>query len=71
VLDQARKERINQLSGSNQYSTNQLLQAYISNNPLDSLIAKDQANLQNLASRIAVYNHFKDQKQSGKTSLST
>ena len=33
TLEEARQERINQVSGTNQHSLNQLWQAYLSNNP--------------------------------------
>jgi len=64
VLKHARQERINQLTGSNQNSILQLLQAYLNNKENDPLLIKDQETLDALAKRIAVIHHFNRQKQS-------
>ena len=63
ILEQARQERINQLTGSNQYSILQLLQAYQDNKDNDPLLVKDNNNLVLLAKRIAVLSHFNELKQ--------
>ncbi|MGB4843792.1 MAG: hypothetical protein WBP16_04955, partial [Ferruginibacter sp.] len=65
VMLAARKERINQLTGSNQNAVLQLLQAYQTNKENDPLLIKDQETLNALARRIAVIHHFHQQKQSG------
>lgn len=62
IMQHARQERINQLTGSNQNSVLQLLQAYQSNKENDVLMMKDYSNLTNLAKRIAVLKHFQLQK---------
>jgi len=59
----ARKERINQLTGSNQNSILQLLKAYLDNKKDDLLIIKDEENLISLAKRIAVLKHLNSKKQ--------
>ncbi len=55
------KERINQLTGSNQHATLQLLQAYITNKPGDPLISKDQTNLQTIAMQIATLQKLQEE----------
>jgi hypothetical protein len=55
------QERMNQLTGSNNFTTNQLLQAYETGNAENELVKRDHANLLTLAKRIAVINHFKAQ----------
>ena len=69
TMNQAWKERKNQLSGSNQYSINHLLQAYESGNIRNELIQKDRSNLETLAKRIAVIKYFHQLKQQGCTTL--
>lgn len=71
IMQYARKERINQLTGSNQNSILQLMQAYLANNKNDALLLMDKTNLISLAKKIAVLNHFQIQKQNGTTSLSS
>ena len=61
IMQYAWKERINQLTGSNQNSILQLLQAYQDNKENDPLLLTDRDNLISLAKRIAVLNHFKQQ----------
>ena len=70
IMEEAFKERINQVSGTNNHSLNQLWQAYLSNKPDNPLLQKDNPNLIAVAKRLAVLNHFKIQKQNGVTSLS-
>lgn len=62
IMQHAWKERINQLTGSNQNSILQLLQAYQENKENDPLLLKDQDNLSSLAKRIRVLKHFQQQK---------
>lgn len=69
TMQQAWQERISQLSGTNQHSLNQIWDAYLQGNENNELVIKDKPNLFSLAKRIAVYNHFQHQKQSGKTSF--
>lgn len=71
IFEEALKERINQVSGTNNHSLNQLWQAYLSNNPEHQLLQKDKPNLIALAKRWAVINHFKTQKYKGFTALSS
>ncbi len=59
IMELARLERMNQLTGSNQNSILQLLQAYLNNRENDPVLLKDKANLIILAKRIGVQNHFK------------
>ena len=69
ALEEARRHRMNQLTGSNQYSVNQLLQAYESGNDQNEWIQKDQPNLIALAKRFAVFQYFYQCQQSGITKL--
>lgn len=61
VMQDAWKERINQITGTNQHSLNQLWDAYLNGNEKNELLIKDKSNLINLAKRIAVYKHFQSQ----------
>ena len=70
IMEDALQERINQVSGTNNHSLNQLWQAYLSNKPGDELLQKDNSNLMLVAKRLDVLDHFKIQKQNGATSLS-
>ena len=65
------KERINQLTGTNQFSLSQLWNAYLQGNQNNELLVKDKPILIALAQRIAVLNHFQIQKQNGTTSMSS
>lgn len=69
VMQQAWKERINQVSGTNQHSLNQLWQAYLTGDPNNELAKKDQPNLITLAKRLAVIKQFQQLKQNGKSKL--
>jgi len=62
TMQQAWHERINQLSGTNQHSLNQVWDAYLQGNENNELVAKDKPNLLDLAKRIAVLKHFQTQK---------
>jgi hypothetical protein len=64
AMQDARKERINQLIGTNQHSLNQLWDAYLNGKENNELLIKDKSNLINLAKRIAVFKHFQQQKLS-------
>lgn len=70
ILAHAWQQRIDQLTGSNQHSILQLLQAYQDNRENDPLLFKDKENFICLAKRIAVLNHFQQLKQTGTSSLS-
>lgn len=61
IMQDAWKERINQLSGTNQHSLNQLWDAYLHGDEKNELLIKDKSNLINLAKRIAVMKHFQKQ----------
>lgn len=58
ILQQARTQRIRQVSGTNQYSLDQLWQAYLTNDTNNELIERDYPNLIAFAKRLAVINHF-------------
>ncbi len=62
TIQQAWKERINQVSGTNQHSMDQLWQAYLTGDSNNELIKRDNHNLIALAKRIAVINHFHNLK---------
>ena len=64
TMQDAWAERINQLTGTNQHSLNQLWDAYLGGNKENPLIQNDKPNLINLAKRIAVMKHFQKQKLS-------
>ena len=69
TMQQAWKERIYQVSGTNQHSLNELWEAYLNGNSNNELVVKDKSNLLALAKKIAVINHFHSLKQSGKSNL--
>jgi hypothetical protein len=69
VIKQAVQERINQVSGTNKHSLNELWKAYLSNDPAHPLIQRDQPNRIALAKRIAVIKHFHSLKRSGSKEL--
>jgi hypothetical protein len=62
TMQNARKERINQISGSNQHSLTELWQAYLTGDRNNELVLKDNPNLIALAKRIAVIKHFHNLK---------
>lgn len=64
TMQQAWQERINQLSGTNQHSLNQIWDAYLQGNENNELVVKDKPNLLDLAKRIAVLKHFQTKKHS-------
>ena len=61
-LQQAWKERINQVAGTNQHSNDLLWQAYLTYDPDNELVKKDKPNFIALAKRIRVINHFQTLK---------
>ncbi len=65
MMQHAWQERINQLTGSNQNSILQMLQAYHANKEKDPLLLKDRVNLISLAQRITVLKYFQQNQQSG------
>ena len=64
TMQDAWAERINQLTGTNQHSLNQLWDAYLHGNENNELLVKDRPNLIILAKRIAVLKYFQKQKLS-------
>lgn len=62
VMQQTWKERINQVSGTNQHSLTELWQGYLTNDPNNQLVQKDKPNFIALAKRIAVIIHFNNLK---------
>jgi hypothetical protein len=54
----AHAERIVQVAGTNQYSLNQLWQAYLSGNPENKMVIQDKPNLECLAKRFSVLNYL-------------
>ena len=62
TLQNARSERINQVSGTNQHSLTELWQAYLTSDPNNEVVIKDKPNLIALAKRIAVIKHFHNLK---------
>ena len=62
-IQQAWKERINQVSGTNQHSLGQIWQAYLTGDANNKLILMDRQNLESIAKRFAVLNYFKDDQQ--------
>ena len=62
TLQNARSERINQVSGTNQHSLIQLWQAYLTGDPNNELVLQDKPNLIALAKRIAVIKHLHNLK---------
>lgn len=65
IMQQAWKERINHVSGTNQHSIIELWKAYLTGDPASPLLQKDKPNLIDLAKRIAVINYLHHLKQSG------
>ena len=70
TMQNALAERIDQLTGTNQYSLGQLWDAYLQGNEKNELVVKDKPNLIALAKRIAVLKHFQHQQRLGTKSLS-
>ena len=62
TLQNARNERVNQVSGTNQHSLNDLWQAYLKNDSNNPLLLNDKPNLIALAKKIAVIKHFHNLK---------
>lgn len=62
ALQQAWKERINQVSGTNQHSNDLLWQAYLTYDPDNDLVKKDKPNFIALSKRIRVIHHFQTLK---------
>ena len=62
IIQNARNERINQISGTNQHSLTELWQAYLTGDRNNELVLKDNPNVVALAKRIAVINHFHNLK---------
>lgn len=69
LMQAARTERINQVSGTNQHSLSQLWDAYLQGKEDNILLTRDKPNLINLAMRIAVFKHFRQLKQDGVKTL--
>ena len=69
LIQDAWSERHHRLTGSNDYKTLKLMQAYEAGDRQHPLIQADWPNLVTLAKRIAVAKHFFQLKQSGATAL--
>jgi hypothetical protein len=63
TMKEAIRRRINQLSGSNEYTHSQLWQHYTDGQWDSEIIQKDSDNLINLARRLAVLNYLEQLKQ--------
>lgn len=61
-MQNAWHQRIEQVSGTNQQSLNDLWQAYLTGDPKNEFVVKDKPNLIVLAKRLAVINHFHNLK---------
>jgi hypothetical protein len=57
-MQNARNDRINQVSGTNQHSLIELWQAYHTGDSNNELVLKDNPDLIAFAKRIAVIKHF-------------
>ena len=62
-MQQEWKERINQVSGTNQHSLGLLWQAYLTGDANNKLVLLDRNNLERIAKRFAVLNHFREKLQ--------
>lgn len=62
TMQQARQERISQVTGTNQHSINLIWEAYLTNDPNNQHVQKDKTNVIALAKRFAVLNHFNNLK---------
>jgi len=62
TMQNARNERINQVSGTNQHSLIELWQAYLTADSNNELVLKDNPNVIALGKRIAVIKHFHNLK---------
>ncbi|HEY5405905.1 MAG TPA: hypothetical protein VIJ92_02410 [Ginsengibacter sp.] len=69
VKQEAWQRRINQLTGSNENSENQLLEAYQTGDINNILVMKDEENLIVLAKRVAVFNYLKKLQQEGRLNV--
>ena len=69
TMQQARQERISQVTGTNQHSINLIWEAYLTNDSNNSLAIKDKPNLIAIAKRMEVLKHFQQQKQLGTITL--
>jgi hypothetical protein len=66
VINQAKQERISQVTGTNQYSIIELWKAYLADDPNNELILNDKPNVIAIAKRLAVLNHFQTLKNQSK-----
>lgn len=69
VKQEAIQRRINQLSGSNEASENNLWTAYMKNDFANEIIIRDETNLIALAKRVAVSKYFQQLKAKGETCI--
>ncbi|HEV7737469.1 MAG TPA: hypothetical protein VGO47_08890 [Chlamydiales bacterium] len=67
TIQEAWQERISQVTGTNQHSIIELWKAYLTGDPQNDLVQKDEPNRAALAKRIQVLKHFQQLKQSGST----
>jgi hypothetical protein len=69
VKQEAWQRRINQLTGSNENSENQLLEAYHTGDKNNVLVIQDEENFIALAKRVAVFDYLKKLQQEGKLNV--
>jgi len=69
VKQEAWQRRINQLTGSNENSENQLLEAYHTGDKNNILIIQNEENFIALAKRVVVFNYLKKLQQEGKLNV--
>jgi hypothetical protein len=70
IKQEAIQRRINQLSGSNEASENNLWTAYMKNDFQNEIMIRDEPNLTALAKRVAVSKYFQQLKAKGETCIS-
>jgi hypothetical protein len=69
IKQEAIQRRINQLSGSNEASENNLWTAYMNNDFANEIMIRDEPNLIALAKRVAVSKYFQQLKAKGETCI--
>ena len=69
VKQDALQRRMNQITGTNEYTLNQTLEAYRKADVDSAYLIKDEPNLIALAKRLQVFNHFHKLKQQGITKI--
>jgi hypothetical protein len=69
IIQEAWQCRINQLTGSNENSENQLLEAYRAGDKSNKLLIQDEKNFISLAKRVAVFVRLKQLQKEGKLNV--